>query len=282
MKKRLAIIFLVFLWNSSILAKDNKDVKIFKQALENKQITSEEFNKLRNWDKEKNINKNQKKKKISLSKNKNKNFAMNFLKKDEESEIENYQIKELGEPKKISDDFFKKLMKKEFKGCSGFTCKGSKAGQYIYMTFNKGPNWSARNSGKMIKAMAMYEVFYAEKLYDARKEIERYKKNNYDKKKDKILFTKKQDKKKIKSLIGINTARKTRRSSLGMTMETPVEEAITNFWVLGEFLELGKAVKNEKIQKVLKKEKDLIDAYKLNITALKKKIEDNKLMRENL
>ena len=28
--------------------------------------------------------------------------------------------------------------------------------------------------------------------------------------------------------------------------------------------------------------KDLIDAYKLNITALKKKIEDNKLMRENL
>ena len=282
MKKRLAIIFLVFLWNSNILAKDNKDVKIFKQALQNKQITSEEFNKLRNWDKEKNLNKNQKKKIISLSKNKKKNLSMNFLKEDEESEIENYQIKELGEPKKISDDFFKKLMKKEFKGCSGFTCKGKGAGKYIYLTFNKGPNWSARNSGKMIKAMAMYEVFYAEKLYDARKEIERYKKNNYDKKKDKILFTKKQDKKKIKSLIGINTARKTMRSSLGMTMETPVEEAITNFWVLGEFLELGKAVKNEKNPESIKERKDLIDAYKLNITALKKKIEDNKLMRENL
>ena len=283
MKKRLAIIFLVFLWNSSILAKDNKDVKIFKQALENKQITSEEFNKLRNWDKEKNLNKNQKKKKISLSKNKkNKKLSMNFLKKDEESEIENYQIKELGEPKKISDDFFKKIMKQEFKGCSGFTCKGKGAGKHIYVTFNKGPNWSARNSGKMIKAMAMYEVFYAEKLYDARKAIERYKKNNYDTKKDKILFTKKKDKKKIKSLIGINTARKTMRSSLGMTMETPVEEAITNFWVLGEFLELGKAVKNEKNPESIKERKDLIDAYKLNITALKKKIEDNKLMRENL
>ena len=282
MKKRLAIIFLVFLWNSSILAKDNKDVKIFKQALENKQITSEEFNKLRNWDKEKNLNKNQKKKIISLSKNKKKNLSMNFLKEDEESEIENYQIKELGEPKKISDDFFKKIMKQEFKGCSGFTCKGKGAGKHIYVTFNKGPNWSARNSGKMIKAMAMYEVFYAEKLYDARKEIERYKKNNYDKKKDKILFSKEQDKKKIKSLIGINTARKTMRSSLGMTMETPVEEAITNFWVLGEFLELGKAVKNEKNPESIKERKDLIDAYKLNITALKKKIEDNKLMRENL
>ena len=207
---------------------------------------------------------------------------MNFLKEDEESEIENYQIKELGEPKKISDDFFKKIMKREFKGCSGFTCKGKGAGKYIYTTFNKGPNWSARNSGKMIKAMAMYEVFYAEKLYDARKEIERYKKNNYDKKKDKILFSKEQDKKKIKSLIGINTARKTMRSSLGMTMETPVEEAITNFWVLGEFLELGKAVKNEKNPESIKERKDLIDAYKLNITALKKKIEDNKLMRENL
>ena len=282
MKKRLAIIFLVFLWNSNILAKDNKDVKIFKQALQNKQITSEEFNKLRNWDKEKNLNKNQKKKIISLSKNKKKNLSMNFLKEDEESEIENYQIKELGEPKKISDDFFKKIMKREFKGCSGFTCKGKGAGKYIYTTFNKGPNWSARNSGKMIKAMAMYEVFYAEKLYDARKEIERYKKNNYDKKKDKILFSKEQDKKKIKSLIGINTARKTMRSSLGMTMETPVEEAITNFWVLGEFLELGKAVKNEKNPESIKERKDLIDAYKLNITALKKKIEDNKLMRENL
>ena len=282
MKKRLAIIFLVFLWNSNILAKDNKDVKIFKQALQNKQITSEEFNKLRNWDKEKNLNKNQKKKIISLSKNKKKNLSMNFLKEDEESEIENYQIKELGEPKKISDDFFKKIMKREFKGCSGFTCKGKGAGKHIYVTFNKGPNWSARNSGKMIKAMAMYEVFYAEKLYDARKEIERYKKNNYDKKKDKILFSKEQDKKKIKSLIGINTARKTMRSSLGMTMETPVEEAITNFWVLGEFLELGKAVKNEKNPESIKERKDLIDAYKLNITALKKKIEDNKLMRENL
>ena len=99
MKKRLAIIFLVFLWNSNILAKDNKDVKIFKQALQNKQITSEEFNKLRNWDKEKNLNKNQKKKIISLSKNKKKNLSMNFLREDE-SEIENYQIKELGEPKK--------------------------------------------------------------------------------------------------------------------------------------------------------------------------------------
>ena len=53
MKKTFSDHILVFLWNSSILAKDNKDVKIFKQALENKQITSEEFNKLRNWDKEK-------------------------------------------------------------------------------------------------------------------------------------------------------------------------------------------------------------------------------------
>lgn len=274
--------FLSFLWISSILAEENKDVKKFKQALENKQITSEEFNKLRKWDKEKNLNKNKKKKKISLSKNKNKILSKNFLKKGEESEIENYQFKELGEPKKISDDFFKKLMKKEFKGCYGFTCKGKGAGKYIYITFNRGPNWSARNSGKMIKAMAMYEIFYAQKLYDARKNIERYKKNNYKSTKDKLLLTKKNDKKKIKSLIGINTARKTMRDSLGMSLETPVEEAITNFWVLGEFLDLGKAVKNKKNSDSIKERKDLIAVYKMNITALKKKIENNKLMRENL
>ena len=47
------------------------------------------------------------------------------------------------------------------------------------------------------------------------------------------------------------------RSSLGMTMETPVEEAITNFWVLGEFLELGKAVKNEKNPESIKERKIL-------------------------
>lgn len=274
--------FLSFLWNSSILAEENKDVKKFKQALENKQITSEEFNKLRKWDKEKNLNKNKKKKKITLSKNKNKNLSKIFLKKGEESKIENYQFKELGEPKKISDDFFKKLMKKEFKGCVGFKCKGKGAGKYIYITFNKGPNWSARNSGKMIKAMAMYEIFYAEKLYDARKNIERYKKNNYKSTKDKLFLTKKEDKKKINSLIGINTARKTMRDSLGMSLETPVEEAITNFWVLGEFLELGKAVKNKKNSDSIKERKDLIAAYKINITALKKKIENNKLIRENL
>ena len=282
MKKILVIIFLVFLWNSSILAEKNQDVKKFKQALENKQITSEEFNKLRKWDKEKSSKKKKSKKKLSLSKKKKIDLTKNFFKKkDEDNEIENYQINELGEPRKISENFFIKLMPKAFKGCSGFSCKGKKAGKYIYKTFNQGPNWSARNSGKMIKAMAMYEIFYAQKLYKDKKSIERYKKNDYSNL-DIKLFKKKKDKKIINSLIGINTARKTMRSSLGMTMETPVEEAITNFWVLGEFLELGKAVKNEKNSKSIKERKDLIDAYKLNITALKKKIEDNKLTRENL
>ncbi len=281
MKKLLLIILLGFLWNSNILAEENKYIKEFKQAFENKQISSEEFNQLRKLNKEKKLNKKISKKKISLTKKNKKNSPIDMLKKKEEEQIENYQLKELGEPKKITDDFFKKLMKNEFKGCVGFTCKGSKAGQYIYITFNKGSNWSARNSGKMIKAMAMYEIFYAQKLYDTKKSIERYKKNDYNKKSS-LLFSKKKDKEKIESLIGINTGRKTMRTSLGMTLETPVEEAITNFWVLGEFLELGKVVKNKKNSKSIEERKDLIDAYKLNISAIKKKIENNKLMRDNL
>ena len=112
------------------------------------------------------------------------------------------------------------------------------------------------------------------KLRDTRKIIMIKKKTKYYFPKNKI--------RKINLLIGINTARKTMRSSLGMTMETPVEKQLLTFGFLGEFLELGKAVKMKKNPESNKKEKDLIDAYKLNITALKKKIEDNKLMRENL
>ena len=260
--------FLSFLWNSSILAEEKKDVKKFKQAFENKQITSEEFNILRKWEKEKKLNKNKKKKIISLSKKKNKNLSMNFRKKDKDNEIENYQIKELGEPKKISDNFFKKLMKKEFKGCAGFSCKGKEAGKYIYITFNKGPNWSARNSGKMIKAMAMYEFLYIDRLRDGKAALLRY----LEKKNSKYL-RKSADQKKIRGLISMNNGRKKMREALGMTLDTPRIEAAKKFWYLGEFLEMGTAVKNEDYDKNLEKRKKLLNDYKQKISKLKEKIQ---------
>ena len=83
--------------------------------------------------------------------------------------------------------------------------------------------------------MAMYEVFYASRLYKARKAIKRFKEDDYKK----GLFSKKKtDEDAIRSLFGMNNGRKNMREALGMDMDTPAK-AIQKFWLLGEFLDMG-------------------------------------------
>ena len=65
------------------------------------------------------------------------------------------------------------------------------------------------------------------------------------------------------------------REALGMSLETPTKEAIKSFWLLGEFLALGEGVKNKKLDKDLKERQKLLEAYKLQIANLKKKLEDD-------
>ena len=124
----------------------------------------------------------------------------------------------------------------------------------------------------MIKAMAMYEVFYASKLWYDRKSIERYKENNYE---EGIFSKKKKDEEKIRSLFGINKGRKSMREALGMNLDTPTKETIKKFWLLGEFLDLGTGVDNKKLDPDLKKRKKLLEDYKLQIANLKKKLKDD-------
>ena len=109
--------------------------------------------------------------------------------------------------------------------------------------------------------MAMYEVFYAEKLYSSeqklkniRKKIEPSIKNDDDGKNNnnaisqiiKVLNSNiDENEEEVRSLIGINKGRKNMREALGMNMETPVEEAIKKFWLLGEFLDLGTGIENK-------------------------------------
>ena len=164
------------------------------------------------------------------------------------------------------------MLKQLSKGCSAFKCQGSKAGQALFKTFNKSKSYSQRNPGQMIKAMAMFEVFYSSKLWYDRKSIERYKKDDYQ---GANQIWKKSDKKIIRSLFGINKGRKAMREALGMTMETPSKEAINKFWVLGEFLDLGTSVKNKKLAKDLKQRQDKIANYRSQITKLKKKLQDD-------
>ena len=92
---------------------------------------------------------------------------------------------------------------------------------------------------------------------------------------------KKDDEKEIRSLFGINKGRKSMREALGMTLDTPPKEAVRKFWLLGEFLDLGTVVENEKLDQDLKKRKELLENYKAQIANLKKKLEDEVDKDEN-
>jgi len=189
-----------------------------------------------------------------------------------EEEISKKKIEELGEIIKFDESYYPVTAKKKFIGCNNsFKCRGGKAGSYMMGNFSKKSSWGQKYPGKMIKSMAMYEIFYASRLYEARKSISRFIENKYKKN---IFSKEEKDKKVIRSLFGINKGRKNMREALGMTMETSSKEAILRFWMLGEFLELGTPQKNAKIDKDLIERQKMLDLYKASITTLKKKLEE--------
>ena len=208
-------------------------------------------------------------------------FQKNKDKKDKDKEeITLEKIEELGQLIKLDDTYFTDGMIKEFgRGCNNsFKCKGQRAGGYLSKTFSRSKAYGQKNPGKMIKAMAMFEVFYASKLWYAKKYVERYKENNY---KENFFSKKKKDEKEIRSLFGINKGRKSMREALGMNLETPAKEAIKKFWLLGEFLDLGTGVNNKKLAKDLKERQKLLEAYRVEIGSLKKKLQNDLDEEEN-
>ena len=74
----------------------------------------------------------------------------------------------------------------------------------------------------------------------------------------------------------MNKGREKMRTALGMDLNTPRKEAIKKFWYLGEFLDMGKAIKNSKHDSKLDTRKALLIEYKQKITKLKDKIKDEK------
>ena len=217
------------------------------------------------------------KKKFSIKSKKN-NSKKLFAKKDKDKdkdEITLKKIEELGEIIKFDKSYYTEGMLKKFLGCGkGMKCVGQKAGSYMWGNFGKSPSWGQKYPGKMIKSMAMYEVFYASRLYDTRKAIKRFKEDDYKKK---GLFSKKKEKDEdaIRSLFGMNNGRKNMREALGMNMDTPAKEAIQKFWLLGDFLEMGVPTDNNiTVNKDIKDRQDRLDVYKATISNLKKKLEE--------
>ena len=246
-------------------------------------ITKSEYNKAQDFleNPEEKTKEKKSKPTFDLSKKKKSKTKSIFKKdKDKKEKITLKKVEELGQIIKFDDTYFTDGMIKEFgKGCNNsFKCKGQKAGGYLAKKFGKSKSYGQKNPGGMIKAMAMFEVFYGQKLWDAKRSIERYKENNY---KEGFFSKKKKDESKIRSLLGINKGRKSMREALGMNLETPTKEAIKKFWLLGEFLDLGTGVKNKKLAKDLKEREKLLEAYRVEIGSLKKKLQSDLDEEEN-
>ena len=247
-------------------------------------ITKTEYNKAQDFleNFEEKTKEKKSKQTFDLSKKK-KSKTKSIVKKNKDKDKEEItleKIEELGQLIKFDDTYFTDGMIKEFgRGCNNsFKCKGQKAGQSLSKTFSRSKSYGQKNPGKMIKAMAMFEVFYDSKIWYARKSIERYKENNYE---ENLFSKKKKDEKEIRSLFGINKGRKSMREALGMNLETPPKEAIKKFWLLGEFLDLGTGVNNKKLAKDLKERQKLLEVYKVEISSLKKKLQDDLDEEEN-
>ena len=214
-------------------------------------------------------------------KKKNDKIKSILKKKDKDKEkITLKKVEELGQIIKFDDTYFPDGMIKVFgKGCNNsFKCKGRKAAQIMSKSFSRSKAYGQRNPGEMIKAMAMFEVMYAQKLWYSRKSVERYKENNY---KEGLFSKKRKDEKTIRSLLGMNKGRKGMRTALGMTMETPTQDAMKKFWLLGEFLDLGTGVDNKKLAKDLKERQKLLEGYRAEIGKLKKKLQKDLDEEEN-
>ena len=65
------------------------------------------------------------------------------------------------------------------------------------------------------------------------------------------------------------------RTALDMTLETSAKDAIKSFWSLGAFLDLGTGVNNKKLAKDLKEREKLLEAYKAEISKLRKKLQSD-------
>ena len=202
-----------------------------------------------------------------------------MIKKDNKPDyiFTNQELKELGKPKKLEYQSYppglQKLLKKQR---NDFFSQSKKAGEDLYKTFTRSPVWGQKYPGKLIKGMALYEIFYLQKLREAEKAITRYERN-WSEKMD--IIYKNKDQEKIQSLIGMNKGRKNMRNALGITIEETPEQAIQKFWILGEFLDLGKPQELEKHSAEIKKRKKLINDYKVEIAALKKTLEEEEKLK---
>ena len=170
--------------------------------------------------------------------------------------------------KSLPDEMYKTL-----KSCKPYnekftTCESKKAGKIVGTTFRRKGGYGEKYPGKMMEAMAYYEILYLTSLYKNKKAIKKFREKYNDEK-----YLKKRHK-SLRALIKMNDGREKMRSALGMTLETSTEDAIKRFWTLAEFLNLGTAKKIGKLDKDMNERKKLLQRYKVTLSKLNEKIEE--------
>ena len=277
MMNRIAFYVAVYLLFSGVIAQaqslDQKKTEL-KKIYEAGGISKIEFEKSKEFlsKSDEIIKEKEKKQSFTLGSKSKKSQKKSIFKKDKKPILEEDLAKiETYNKKKFQEEFLKYPPEViEFFGKnSNAVSRGKKAGKFMSIEFNRSEQGQQRFPGNMIKAMAAFEIFYIDSLRKNRKALDRYK----EKKGTKYL-RKSTDETKVRSLISLNQGREKMRKALGMDLQTTRAEAIKKFWYLGDFLSLGKALKNSEYDKNLDKRKKLLIEYKQKITKLKNKIKE--------
>ncbi len=172
-----------------------------------------------------------------------KDLSQTFIRKDELEIIGKYK-----NILKYPDELFKNL---------NFSPQmlAKEATQEMYKIFVQNKNLQEKYPENMMKGMAYFEVFYNNKLKEEKKAIEDYYTNYPD--------VKKSSKKSIQSLYSLTQAKKSMRESVGLTLNDNLDEALTRYMHMYDFLSQGVKSQNKLTpeEKKLKKESGKFKKY---------------------
>ncbi len=182
---------------------------------------------------------------------KREDLSKTFVSKEELEEIGKYkELKEYPEGLFKNPNFSESMLAK-------------KSAEEMYKTFVQHKNLNEKYPENMMRAMAYFEVFYNHKLKEEKKAIEDYQ-NNYPN-------VKKHSKKAIQSLYSLSQAKETMRKSIGLTSNDNLEDALTGYMHMYDFMSQGAKIQNKltseekKIKKESTKFKKFYGAFKKNL-----------------
>ena len=186
----------------------------------------------------------------------NKNLKREDLSKTFVSKEELEKIGQYKKLKEYPEGLFKNLNFSE-------SMLAKKSAEEMYKTFVQNKNLNEKYPENMMRAMAYFEVFYNHKLKEEKKAIADYQ-NNYPN-------VKKSSKKAIQSLYSLSQAKESMRKSIGLTSNDNLEDALTGYMHMYDFMSQGTISQNKltteekKIKKESTKFKSSYGAFKKNL-----------------